>query len=157
MSKYTSQILIDAPADEVFAYVSDTNRMPEYLPTVHGAMHQGAGRILVKGEAAGHPYESDGRYEVDEDARTMRWGSDGEHHYSGHLEVQDRGNQCFLSVTLDFEPNAGLDEEFKKQMGGRDTAIREGLEASLRSIKNLCEGVGGKVPTEADRNQAYLK
>lgn len=157
MSKYTSQTLIDAPADEVFAYVSDTNRMPEYLPTVHGAMHQGVGRILVKGEAAGHKYESDGRYEVDEDARTMRWGSDGEHRYSGHLEVQDRGNQSFLSVTLDFEPSPGLDEEFKRQMGSRDQAIREGLETSLRSIKNLCEGVGGKVPSRAERPDAYLK
>lgn len=156
MSHYTCQTTVNAPADEVFAFVTDVSRMPEYLPTLHAARPQGEGRVEMDGEAAGHPYHADGKFQVDEQARSMRWSSDGEHKYSGHLEVRDQGASCNVTVTLDFEPNPGMDEEFKRQMGSRDEAIQEGLEKSLQSINNLCEGTGGKVPTEADRNHGYM-
>lgn len=156
MSHYTCQTTVNAPADEVFAYVTNVERMPEYLPTLHEAHRQGEDRVAMKGEAAGHPYSADGNFVIDQDGRTMRWSSDGEHRYSGHLEVQDQGSACNVSVTLDFEPNPGMDEDFKREMGSRDAAIQDGLEKSLQSIKNQCEGTGGKVPTRADGDRGYL-
>lgn len=156
MSQYTSQTTVNAPADEVFRFVTDFDRMHDYLPTLQRATPQGEGRIQVEGNAAGHPYNADGWFEADENRRTMRWGSDGEHKYSGHLEVQDRGAGCEVSVTLDFEPNPGMDEEFRKQMGSRDAAVREGLDKALQSIKNICEGTGGKVPSAADERRGYV-
>ena len=140
MPNYTAKAVIQAPADEVFAFVSDVSRMPDYLPTVEEAKPQGTGRVWMKGSAGGRQYESDGWFEADSRAKTMRWGSDGENRYSGNLQVQDRGNECYVTVTLDFEPRADQEEEFERRMGSRDNAIEEGLERALDRIKMICEG-----------------
>ena len=151
MPTYTANQIIQAPANEVFAFVSDISRMPDYLPTVHQSRPQGHNRVEIEGNAAGHEYKSDGWFEADESNQTMRWGSDGENDYSGHLEVQNRGEESFVTVTLNFNPPAEMTEEFQRRMGSRDAAIQEGLQNSLQSIKNLCEGTGAKVQTSADQ------
>jgi uncharacterized membrane protein len=151
MPTYTASQIISAPANEVFAFVSDISRMPEYLPTVHQARPQGHNRVEMEGNAAGHEYKSDGWLEADEKIHTMRWGSDGESDYSGHLEVQNRGEDSFVTVTLNFNPPAEMDHEFQRRMGSRDAAIKEGLQKALHSIKNVCEGTGVKVRTFADQ------
>lgn len=142
MPNYTAKAVIQAPADEVFAFVSDVNRMPDYLPTVEEAKPQGAGRVWMRGSVDGRQYESDGWLEADARAKAMRWGSDGENRYTGNLQVQDRGQECYVTVTLDFEPRADQEEEFERRMGSRDAAIQDGLERALDSIKRICEGAG---------------
>ncbi len=83
MAEYTDRIDVAAPADAVFQFVSDVENLPKYLPTMHHAHTQGAGRIEVDGEANGHAYHSDGWFKVDQAGRSMSWGSDGENDYSG--------------------------------------------------------------------------
>lgn len=145
MSHYTSEIKVEADPDAVFAYVKDPENMPKYLPTVHGAHDQGAGRVAVDGEAAGHDYHSDGWFRVDDGARTMSWGSDGENKYSGRLSVRPHENHSHVQVQLDFEPKPGQEEAFEAQSGSRDETVQKGFDAALRSIKNEVEGSGGKV------------
>lgn len=149
MSHYESQTTIRAGADEIFAFVKEPENMPQYLPTVEGAHGQGQGRVEVEGDAAGHHYKSDGWFKVDDAERTMSWGSDGEHKYTGRLDVRPLEGQSQISVTLDFEPNPGEEKAFDEQMGGRDETIQNGLRAALESIKNRFEGGGGKVGTPA--------
>jgi len=158
LSQYQSSITVACPPDQVFEFVSRPENMPQYLPTVHEARPQGEGRVEVDGNAAGHEYHSDGWFELDQQARTMKWGSDGENRYSGHLEVKDGGPQALVNITLNFDPRPDQEEAFRQQMGTRDATIRDGLSKALESIKNICEGHGGKVPSQADRinHQGYV-
>jgi len=130
MPEYSSTITVNCPADKVFGYVSDIKNLSSYLPTVHSAQPEGA----------------------DADARSMSWGSDGDNDYSGRMQVIETEDGAEVACTLHFNPKPAIAEHMNDTQGGPDRAIQEGLDASLRSIKNLCEGEGGKVATSADRS-----
>lgn len=150
MSEYKHSISVQASPDQVFAFVSQVENLPKYLPTVHNAAPQQGERVRVEGEANGHAYTDDGFYRVNQAQRRMEWGSDGENNYSGWLEVSSNGNGSNITVNLSFEPRGQLDQQLEQQAGNRDQAIREGIAASLQSIQNIVEGEGGKVPSRAD-------
>lgn len=59
------------------------------------------------------------------------------------------GSESIVSVHLSFEPRADMAEKFEQQTGDRHRTIQDGLEKALQSIKNLCEGRGGKVESQA--------
>lgn len=147
MKEYQQSKKVQASADEVFAFVSDIQNLPKYLPTVHNAMPQQGERIRVQGEAGGHRYDSDGHFRVDKANRRMEWGSDGEHNYSGSLEVKEAGDKsaCEVAVNIKFDPKPELAQKFEQQGGDRHRVINEGINKALASIQNLCEGKGGKV------------
>ena len=147
MSEYEHSLSVQVPPDQLFEFVSDVRNLPKYLPTVQDATRQSGERIRVKGEAAGHKYDDDGFFRVDAGRRRMEWGSDGDNHYSGWLEVAEDAGKSASQVTvhLSFEPSPELARQFEQQGGDRDRDIREGMEKTLVSIKNICEGRGGKV------------
>lgn len=149
MPQYSDKIEVHAAADEVFRFVSDVKNLPRYLPTVHHAAPQKGGRVEVDGEASGHPYHSDGWFKVDADKRTLDWGSDGEHEYHGRLKVRGDG-RAEVECTLVFEPDPATRQRMEQGQGGQDAAMRDGLQACLRSIKQICEGGGGKVKSSAE-------
>ena len=149
MPVYEEAITIKAGANAIFAFASDAANMPKYLSTVTEARDQGKGeggegRILMKGEANGHPYQSDGWIKYVEGQNTMTWGSDGENDYSGSLEVDDAFEGSLVTVRLNFEPKGEIEGNLEEQTGSRDESIREGLRTSLQSLKNHIEGTGGK-------------
>ncbi|HMV51966.1 MAG TPA: SRPBCC family protein [Blastocatellia bacterium] len=147
MHEYHQSKTIQVSADKVFSFVSDIKNLPKYLPTVTGARPQQGERIRIQGEAAGHHYDSDGYFRVDDANRRLEWGSDGENNYSGWLEVREGNNQSSseLTVHLNFDPKPELAREFEKQGGNRHEVINRGIQEALTSIQNLCEGKGGKV------------
>lgn len=151
MSEYSESIDVQAPAKTVFGFVSDVKNLPLYLPTVHQASRQTGEQVALDGEANGHPYHSQGWFKTDEGAMRLRWGSDGENDYSGELRVTASGNAARVTCTLHFNPKPDTAAQMEHHQGGRDTAIKDGLRASLTSIKQLCEGTGGKQSSSADR------
>lgn len=150
MAEYTDRIDVAAPADQVFAFVSDIQNLPKYLPTVHHAHPQKGERVEVEGTANGHAYNSDGWFKVDEAARTMTWGSDGENDYSGKMAVTGDGSQATVACSLKFTPTGDVKQSMDKNQGGPSAAMTDGLHASLASIKALCEGTGGKQASSAE-------
>ncbi|MFO1349547.1 MAG: SRPBCC family protein [Gammaproteobacteria bacterium] len=148
MSEYEYSLAVRAAPDEVFQFVSDPDNLARYLPTVHEAKAQPGERLRVKGEAAGHFYDSDGFYHVNADERRMEWGSDGENRYRGWLQVMPTGGDAQVTVHLSFEPRPDQERQFEAQTGDRDVTIHQGLVDALHSVKNLCEG-GGKVQLRA--------
>ena len=144
MGEYQRTIKIKAEAGKVFDFVSDINNLPRYLPTVREAKPQGDERIIVEGEAAGHPYHNDGNFHVDHGARRMEWSSDGENDYRGWLEVKDGTEAATSEVTvhLAFNPRPELARKFAEQQTNRDQAIEQGIEKALFSIQHNCEGTG---------------
>ncbi|MBC8103193.1 MAG: SRPBCC family protein [Cytophagales bacterium] len=149
MPDYESSLPVNASPEAVFDFISDISNMPQYLPTTHHAEPQGEGRVRVQGEAAGHPYDSDGWIRLDRTEFRMEWGSDGENHYSGWMEVEGDDRQSIVTVGLAFAPKPEQDARFEQQMGDRDATIRDGLNKALESIKNILEGKGGKVEPAA--------
>ncbi len=150
MAEYTDRIDVAAPADAVFAFVSDVENLPKYLPTVQHAHMQPGERVEVDGEANGHAYASDGFFKVDAASRTMTWGSDGENDYSGKMTVTGDASRSTVECSLKLTPEGGLKDSMEKSQGGPTAAMTDGLRASLQSIKGLCEGTGGKQPSSAD-------
>jgi ribosome-associated toxin RatA of RatAB toxin-antitoxin module len=154
--EYEDTLTVEASPQAVFDFVSDVANLPKYLPTTHHAEPQQGERVRVQGEAAGHRYDSDGWFRADRTEYRLEWGSDGENLYSGWLEI-DEGtdpDSCTVTVHLSFQPKPHQNERLAEQGGGdRDATIQRGLEAALQSIKNLCEGEGGKVePPQATRS-----
>ena len=150
MPEYTDRIDVAAPADAVFKFVSDIANLPKYLPTVHTAHPQQGERVEVDGEANGHSYHSDGWFKVDDAARTMSWGSDGENDYSGKMAVTGDGDRAQVECALKFTPSADIKQSMDQHQGGPSSAMTDGLRASLQSIKQLCEGIGGKAHSSAE-------
>ena len=134
----------------MFRFVSDIKNLPKYLPTVSGAHPQPDERVAVDGKANGHPYSSDGWFKVDQAARTMTWGSDGENDYSGKMAVSGQGDTCTVSCSLQFTPTGPIKESMDRNQGGPSAAMTDGLKASLASIKEICEGTGGKHESSAE-------
>ena len=150
MAEYSDRIDVAAPADAVFAFISDIGNLPKYLPTVHGAHAHGTDRGEVDGTANGHRYASTGWLKSDPATRLMSWGSDGKNDYAGKMSVQGDGQASQVECTLRFTPTPAIKDAMDEHQGGPAAAMVDGLRASLGSIKRLCEGTGGKVPSSAE-------
>ena len=155
MPVYEESLSIAADSDSIFAFASEAANMPKYLNTVKEAWADGPkegnrGRIGMRGEANGHPYEGEGWIEYEAGSNRITWGSDGQNDSTGSLDVSGTGTDSTVTVALNFAPKPDQDAEFEKQMGSRDAAIRDGLRTSLQSLKNHIEGTGGKVDNGAE-------
>jgi len=56
-----------------------------------------------------------------------------------------------VTVHLSFDPQSYAFQEMDKNTGDRTQIINEGIENTLQSIKNLCEGRGGKVESAKNK------
>jgi hypothetical protein len=151
MSEYQNSIVIAAHPNKVFDFVADISNLPQYLPTVHNATLVSDDHIRVQGEAAGHKYDDTGYFRADKEIRKLEWGSDGESNYSGWLKV-DQGedpSSTNITVHISHSINAEQQQQFEKKDINWDTMMNEGISKTLQSIKNICEGHGGKVEPKA--------
>ncbi len=152
MPEYTDHIEVSAAPDAVFRFVSDIGNLPKYLPTVHEAHSHPHERVEVGGKANGHAYESAGWFKVDQAARSMTWGSDGSNDYSGRMAVSGEGSKSKVECSLQFTPTGAVKDSMDQNQGGPSAAMTDGLRASLASIKEICEGTGGKHQSTAETN-----
>ena len=150
MPEYTDRIDVAASPDSVFRFVSDIGNLPKYLPTVNGAHSHSHERVEVDGKANGHTYSSEGWFNVDQAGRTMTWGSDGANDYSGKMTVSEEGSGSAVACSLQFTPTAEIKDSMDRNQGGPSAAMTDGLRASLASIKEICEGTGGKHASTAE-------
>ncbi len=154
--RYQRTITIERPVDEVFAYVSDVQNLPAYLPPIDEAHHrapsegneqdaaaQGAEGVHLHGSMKGQAFENDGWYQVDQGAHSMTWGAQADGTYSGSLTVTGQDGTSQVEVTLSFGPRSPHDQ-MEERSGERDL-VQEALGASLESIRRQVEGEGGKV------------
>ena len=147
MPEYTDSINVSASADAVFRFVSDIANLPKYLPTVHAAHAQPNEKVELDAKANGHAYNSEGWFKVDQASRTMSWGSND---YSGKMIVLSDGGTAKVECSLQFTPSADIKASMDKNQGGPSAAMTDGLRASLASIKEICEGTGGKHTSTAE-------
>ena len=154
MQEYEQSKVVAAPANEVFAWVSDVENLPKYLPPVKNASIEGPSegdnpgdKIKTHVEIPGRGgFESEGYFDVDADARTMRWGAESDRDYSGRLEVAEVGDgESEVTVHLSFGPRS-VEGEIQKDSSEDRNPLEESLAATLESIRRQIEEGSGKLP-----------
>jgi uncharacterized protein YndB with AHSA1/START domain len=155
--EYEQGRAIDAPPEEVFAWLSEVENLPKYLPPVvdsrvvgHSAEGVPGQRIRTKLEypgEGGSTFDAVGYLAVDEIERRMEWGAESGRDYSGWLTVGNHGEGgSEVVVHLSFgERSAGPGIE-ERSPEGRDP-LAEGISATLESIRRQIEEGSGKVET----------
>jgi uncharacterized protein YndB with AHSA1/START domain len=99
--EYEQSQTIDAPPNEVFAWLSEVGNLHKYLPPVVDSSVEGPAangnpgqriRTTVEypGEGGG-TFEAEGYLAVDERERRMEWGAEAGRDYSGWLTVANHG------------------------------------------------------------------
>ena len=154
MADYQQTQEVDAPAEQVFAWLADVSNLPDYLPPVEEASIEGPSEGDNPGQklrtTLQHPEEgqstftAEGYVSVDESARRMEWGAEGGRDYSGWLTVVEAGEgSAEVTVHLSFGERSA-ESEIQSQPDGPDP-IEEGIAATLESIRRQIEEGSGKV------------
>lgn len=148
MGTYERTTTVTAPADELFAYLSDVGNLPEYFAAMRqaepagraeGDVPPGSDAVHTVAEVDGVRREGEAWFKSDADARSISWGSEGPSDYHGELTVGDAGDDpaggsSTVTVRLHTE----------HVEGGH---IEQGLEATLATIKEKVEGHGRANPS----------
>jgi len=153
--EYQQSQTIDAPPEEVFAWLSDVGNLPEYLPPVVASSTEGPSaegvpgqRIRATLEYPGEErrtFDAEGYHAVDERERRMEWGAEVGRDYSGWLTVANHGEGgSEVVVHLSFGERSVEPEIQGRVPEGRDP-LAEGISATLESIRRQIEEGSGKV------------
>lgn len=154
MQEYEQSTTVAAPANEVFAWVSDVENLPKYLPPVKDAGIEGPSEGGNPGEKVKTrveipdrgEFDSEGYLDVDAGARTMRWGAEAERDYTGRLEVAEVGDgESEVTVHLSFGPRT-VEGEIQAQSSDDRNPLEESLRDTLESIRRQIEEGSGKLP-----------
>jgi uncharacterized protein YndB with AHSA1/START domain len=153
--EYEQSQPIDAPPEEVFAWLSDVGNLPEYLPPWWPPRRRGPRsraspargsrrRSSTRGEE-GRTFDAEGYLAVKEAERRMEWGAEAGRDYSGWLTVANRGEGgSEVVVHLSFGERSVEPEMQERTPEGRDP-LAEGISATLESIRRQIEEGSGKV------------
>ena len=155
--EYEQSQAIEAPPEEVFAWLSDVGNLHEYLPPVVDSSVVGPSAEGVPGQrirttleypgGGGGTFEAEGYLTVDERERRMEWGAEAGRDYSGWLTVANRGEGASeVVVHLSFGERSAGPEIQERAPEGRDP-LAEGISATLESIRRQIEEGSGKVET----------
>ena len=147
MAEYEQTRRIDAPAEDVFAWLSDVDNLPKYLPPVTDAEQPEEGRIRTTLEYPGGEgsFDAEGYFRVDEGSRRIEWGAEVQRDYSGWLTVTggaDGGSE--VTVHLDFGPRT-VEPEIQEQSPEDEDPLVRGISETLESIRRQIEEGAGKV------------
>ncbi len=148
MKEYERTTEVEASPDEVFAWVSDVNNLPHYLPPIKSAeLEDGGDRVWLRGEIPDQgEFENEGYFRVHEQERRMEWGAEVYRDYSGELSVSENGGgQSVVTVRLQFGPQT-VEEDIQEQSDEDRDPLAESVDRTLESIKQQIEEGAGKEP-----------
>ena len=126
MADFLARTDIAAPADELFDYLCQVDNLPNYFERMTAVTDNEDGTISVAADLGDRVVEAEAWFEVDHEARTLSWGSEGPNDYTGQLQVTSAGPNSVVEVTLRTE-----------RAGGEE--IQEGLEQTVAVIKLIME------------------
>ncbi|GAA2572811.1 SRPBCC family protein [Actinomadura fulvescens] len=139
MAPFVSQIEIARPADEVFAYVTDPARFPEWQHDVVD-VRLGAGETFTTRRRIGRPERTmTQRVTVNDPPR--RWAVralDGPVRPNAEITVEPLGDRSRVTFSLDFE-GRGIGRLLVPLVVRR--GARKGAPVSYRRLKERLEGV----------------
>jgi uncharacterized protein YndB with AHSA1/START domain len=130
MGDYEATGTVDVAANVLFEYLSDVERLPEYLPQLTEAHRVGEDRVEVEAvvDPEGEPRRTEhgeAWIEVVEDGRKLRWGAPGPHEYHGELDVDfvaDGTSRLTVRLHTDHTEGPSVDEALRRTLAGIKTA-----------------------------------
>jgi len=149
MADYERSATVDAPADELFEYLSTVENLPAYMDRMtsvrslpgdevevearlqpadagsDGASDDGSGS---GSDTGGRTVAGDAWFTIDADTKTLHWGSEGPHDYHGELQVTGDGVTSTVTVRLHTLHEA--------------EGIDQGIEQTLSNIQRLAGSEG---------------
>jgi uncharacterized membrane protein len=113
MGTYEQSIAVAVPPSRLYAYLSDVDNLPEYMPRITQARAVDDGeavdvtaRIEPEGEEP-RTVHGEAWLRVREEGRSLEWGSQGPNDYHGELEVDAADDGSTLTVRLHTERTEG--------------------------------------------------
>ena len=113
MGTYEQSIAVAAPPSRLYAYLSDVDNLPEYMPRVtqaHAVDDGEAVDVTATIEPEGEEPQTvhgEAWLRVREEGRSLEWGSQGPNDYHGELEVDAADDGSTLTVRLHTERTEG--------------------------------------------------
>lgn len=126
MADHDGSIDVQAPAQQLFDYLSDVRRLPDYFAAMVSADPADGEAVHVVAEVNGSREEGEAWFRVDKVARRLQWGSEGDSGYRGLLDVTGDTHNSTVTVKLHTEH-------------GATDQINEGISATLAEVKRLVE------------------
>lgn len=127
MTQYERSIEIRRSAQEVFEYVGDVQRLPEYFPQITSVEQLDDDRIRTTAhiEPPGQPardVEGEAWFRVRNAGQSLEWGSEGPNNYTGELDVDPKdSDSCTLTVRISTD-------------NGDPDSVEDGLDKAVRGI-----------------------
>ncbi|WP_375491646.1 SRPBCC family protein [uncultured Jatrophihabitans sp.] len=129
MADYEASVEVGADPDETFHYLSDVANLPRYFERMTSAEAGDEEEVHVVADLGDRTVEGDAWFHIDNDARSLSWGSEGPNDYHGELNVRRSGMGSTVTVVLSTERASGPE-------------IQDGLEQTLDNIKGIVEPAG---------------
>ncbi|MDQ2850820.1 MAG: SRPBCC family protein [Actinomycetota bacterium] len=126
MADHDGSIDVQAPAQQLFDYLSDVRHLPDYFAAMVSADPAHGEAVHVVAEVNGSREEGEAWFRVDEVAKRLQWGSEGTGGYRGLLDVTGDTHTSTVTVKLHTEHGAA-------------DQINEGISATLAEVKRLVE------------------
>ena len=136
MGEYQRDIAIEAPAAEVFRFVSTVSNFHRFLPNIQAAEEVAPQRARLQGVAGGRPFEVSGFVHVDRRNLRMEWGADGVPGYYGWLDVRRGDTSPNVSeVTLHLSMPDHTDQMAEATPASEEELIQDTLWDALSNIR----------------------
>ena len=144
MLDYEQSIIVDAPADQVFAFVSNLNNLPKFVPALRpgaSVMVTASSDLDVAPSKRGsfHDCAAGGYFRVQPTEYFMEWCAEAGQHCTGWLEVEEFDEGCEVTVHVSFHPDPALAARMRAQSPDLDADMKAELAAVMATIKQLCE------------------
>jgi uncharacterized membrane protein len=145
MADYERTTTIDAPAEDLFEYLSKVENLPDYMERMTSAKNLPGDEVEV--EARIEPQDAGGSdggertvggdawFTIDADNMKLAWGAEGPHDYKGELEVTPDGAASRVTVRLHTTHDA--------------EGIEDGIEQTLANIQRIAGSDGALNPGAA--------
>ncbi|MET3806246.1 putative membrane protein [Nakamurella sp. UYEF19] len=138
MGDYEASTTVQLAPERLFAYLSNVQNLPAYMPRLTSARPAGGDKVDVTAhiEPEGGPerdVEGEAWIKVVEDGRKLQWGAAGPHDYHGELDIDagsDAGSST-LTVRLHTERVEG--DQIQHGLGETLNGIKKAVEQADRS------------------------
>lgn len=127
MTEYERSIDIRRSAEEVFEFVEDIQRLPDYFPQITSVQQLEEDKIRTTAhiEPPGQPardVQGEAWFRVRTAGQSLEWGSVGPNNYKGELDVDPKdSSSCTLTVRIITD-------------NGDPDSVRDGLEKAVHGI-----------------------
>ena len=144
MADYERTTTVNAPAEDLFEYLSKVENLPNYMDRMTSAHNLPGDEVEVEakvepGDVGGDSTDSgeqtvggEAWFKIDADDMSLSWGSEGPHDYHGELEVTPDGAASRVTVRLHTTHDA--------------PGIEDGIEQTLANIQRIAGSDGGLNP-----------